>query len=75
MPDSALRITLTAIWAALHTTQYGLAITGLNGISEALTCASVPVRDDLVAPFNVGWLKPCVPMSVSRPSRLIAPEY
>lgn len=58
---SPLRTTLTAIWAALHTTQYGLAITGLNGIQDAVTC-SIPTNRE---PTKSGWLRPCIAMSVS----------
>lgn len=58
---SSTRTALTAIWAALHTTQYGLAITGLNGIQDAVTC-SIP---NYAEPEQAGWLKPCIGMSVS----------
>ena len=58
---SPMRTTLTAIWAALHTTQYGLAITGLNGIQDAVTCSIPTYRE----PERTGWLRPCIPMSVS----------
>jgi len=58
---SPMRTTLTAIWAALHTTQYGLAITGLNGIQDAVTCSIPTYRPH----ERTGWLRPCIPMSVS----------
>lgn len=58
---SPMRTTLTAIWAALHTTQYGLAITGLNGIQDAVTC-SIPTYRPVE---RTGWLRPCILMSVS----------
>jgi hypothetical protein len=63
---STMRTTLKAIWAALHTTQYGLAITGLNGIQDAVTC-SIPNYRPVE---RTGWLRPCIPMSVSAPQKM-----
>ncbi|WWD17742.1 hypothetical protein CI109_102183 [Kwoniella shandongensis] len=40
MATSHLRTALTASWTALHTTQYGLAITSLNGVQAAVTCGA-----------------------------------
>ncbi|KAK8866056.1 hypothetical protein IAR55_001207 [Kwoniella newhampshirensis] len=40
MATTPLRTALTACWTALHTTQYGLAITSLNGVQAAVTCGT-----------------------------------
>jgi len=57
--SSAIRTALTAIWAALHTTQYGLAITTLNGIQDAVTCNLEHEKYK-----QHGYFKPCVNMTV-----------
>ncbi|ORY33758.1 putative vacuolar membrane protein [Naematelia encephala] len=62
MPRNAQRTGLTAIWAALHTTQYGMAITGLNGISDAVTCSADSGHIGIHSVAS-GWLKPCVKMT------------
>ena len=62
-PTRRLGSTATATWATLHTIQYDIPIMGPSGISEARTCASAPVREDLVDPVKSGWLKLCVPIS------------
>ncbi|ORY24486.1 putative vacuolar membrane protein [Naematelia encephala] len=62
MISSRVRTGLTAVWAALHTTQYGMAITGLNGISDAMTC-SVDSKQIGIHSVSAGWLKPCVYMT------------
>ncbi|ORX36061.1 putative vacuolar membrane protein [Kockovaella imperatae] len=49
-------------WAVSHALQYGLAITGLNGISDAVTCADKPAG---YIPTK-GWVTPCVPMDSTR---------
>ena len=56
---------LATLWAVSHALQYGIAITGLNGISEAVTCAD---RPEAQTPDS-GWITPCVPMQVSIPPR------
>ncbi|WVR06010.1 hypothetical protein IAU60_003038 [Kwoniella sp. DSM 27419] len=57
----SLRTALTAAWAALHTAQYGFAISGLNGIQSPLTCGGAGgVGSHLT---RSGWLKPCVAMT------------
>lgn len=38
MVESKAALAWTAVWAATHTSQYGLAITSLNGIQDAVTC-------------------------------------
>ncbi|WVQ82698.1 hypothetical protein IAT38_004830 [Cryptococcus sp. DSM 104549] len=38
MAYSPLKTALVASWAALHTTQYGFAITSLNGVQGPVTC-------------------------------------
>lgn len=60
---------LTAVWAAIHTFQYGFAIASLNGIQAPLTCGGA-----LPAPSGAGFkpgLKPCVDMTVCLPSGLL----
>ena len=52
---------LATLWAVSHALQYGIAITGLNGISDAVTCADRP--QGLLA--KPSWITPCVPMQVS----------
>ena len=54
---------LQATWAALHVLQFGLAISGLNGVQDAVTCGGVPGGAEL----SDHWLTDCVPMSVSHP--------
>ena len=58
--SSVMRTALSAIWAALHTTQYGLAITTLNGISDAVTCNI----EGVPKPTYRGSLRPCIDMTV-----------
>ena len=58
--SSVTRTALSAIWAALHTTQYGLAITTLNGISDAVTCNI----EGVPKPTYRGSLRPCIDMTV-----------
>lgn len=47
------------MWVALHAVQYGLAISGLNGIRSVVVCTAEQPRGG-------GWLSPCVQMTVSR---------
>ena len=65
MTSSPLRTGLTAVWAALHITQFGLAISGLNGVQDAVTCStpSDHIGAHSLAPSS--WLKPRVAMTVS----------
>ncbi|WWC58633.1 uncharacterized protein I303_101177 [Kwoniella dejecticola CBS 10117] len=60
----SLRTALTAIWAALHTTQYGFAITSLNGVQGPVTCggAGGAVTPHSLALASPG-LKDCIQMS------------
>ena len=53
------RLGATAVWAATHAMQYGMAITSLNGIQDAVSC-NLDHR-----PVDGGPLKPCIAMSVS----------
>ncbi|KAK1926694.1 putative vacuolar membrane protein [Papiliotrema laurentii] len=59
-PMSKLRLAWTAIWAATHVTQYGMAITSLNGIQDAVTC-----NLDAGVSGRRGRLSPCIDMPVS----------
>jgi hypothetical protein len=56
---SPLSVSLTAIWAALHTLQYGFGISAFNGIQDAVICPATQGVGE-------GWLKGCVPLTVSR---------
>jgi hypothetical protein len=56
---SKLRLAWTAIWAATHVTQYGMAITSLNGIQDAVTC-----NLDAGVSGRRGRLSPCIDMPV-----------
>jgi MFS family permease len=60
---SALRTSLSATWAALHTLQYGFHISALNGIQDAVTCSSGHIGTDSLSPDWVG--SECVAMDVS----------
>lgn len=63
--SSTTRTVLTAIWAALHASQYGIAITSLNGISDAVTCTSSPNGNiGIHAVSQQHLLKSCIPMQV-----------
>ena len=58
MVGSKASLAGTAIWAATHTSQYGLAITSLNGIQDAVTC-------NLDGPIHAGSkLRGCIDMTV-----------
>ncbi|KAK4688417.1 MFS transporter, ACS family, allantoate permease, partial [Tremellales sp. Uapishka_1] len=63
---SSMQTARTAIWAALHTLQYGFHISALNGIQEAVTCSStLPVGTHAVrSKADVTWEpSPCVQMT------------
>lgn len=57
--SSAVGTTLKALWAALHVLQYGLAISGLNGIQDAVTCADRPASSNALRIPG----KDCIPMT------------
>jgi len=72
MPSKTVTV-LTALWAYLHTLQYGFHISALNGLQAPLTC-------DVAGGAPAGLLstaswsrRPCVPMSVSH--FLALPKY
>ncbi|KAL7419433.1 Bifunctional purine biosynthesis protein PurH [Cryptotrichosporon argae] len=68
--SSPLRTGLAASWTALHTLQYGLAISGLNGIQLPMTCGNASaVGTHSVA---ASWLKPCVTMSPAQYGLVVA---
>ncbi|WWC66404.1 uncharacterized protein I206_100306 [Kwoniella pini CBS 10737] len=58
----SMRTALTAIWAALHTTQYGFAITSLNGVQGPVTCGNAGGG---ISPHSLASssLKDCIEMS------------
>ncbi|WVW82458.1 hypothetical protein I302_104468 [Kwoniella bestiolae CBS 10118] len=59
----SMRTALTAAWAALHTTQYGFAISSLNGVQGPLTCGGA----GRITPHSVDakGLKDCIYMTPS----------
>lgn len=63
--STAKRTTFTAVWAALHTLQYGFGIGALNGVQDALTCSASGRNPIGAHSLDDSFLKPCVRMSVS----------
>ncbi len=58
---------IIALWAYLHTLQYGFHISALNGLQAPLSCGvagGAPGGSHLTTTASFS-LKPCVPMSVS----------
>ncbi|WVN89847.1 uncharacterized protein L203_105077 [Cryptococcus depauperatus CBS 7841] len=57
----SVKVALTACWAALHTMQYGFAITSLNGIQQTVTCNGIQHDGSFEAKNKL--LKDCIPMT------------
>ncbi|WVQ97572.1 hypothetical protein IAU59_004686 [Kwoniella sp. CBS 9459] len=68
--SSPIRTALIAAWAALHTTQYGFAISSLNGLQSPLTCGEAGHGGGGAHLTDVddqhGMLKECIPMTPSQ---------
>ncbi|OCF33909.1 hypothetical protein I316_04251 [Kwoniella heveanensis BCC8398] len=66
MASTPIRTALMAAWAALHTTQYGFAISSLNGLQSPLTCGEAGHGGGgahLVDDGEQSMLRDCIPMS------------